>query len=82
MTCAACQAHVEKAVNKVDGVQVCTVNLLTNSMVVEFDAAVTAPETIISAVEHAGYGANIPGTAAASTPTGGTGDGSNEEADA
>ena len=49
MTCAACQAHVEKAVNKVDGVQACTVNLLTNSMEVEYSD--TTPETIIAAVE-------------------------------
>ncbi len=66
MTCAACQAHVEKAVNKVDGVQCCTVNLLTNSMVVDFDN--TTPETIISAVEHAGYGASLPGAAAGAAP--------------
>ena len=65
MTCAACQAHVEKAVNKVDGVQCCTVNLLTNSMVVDFDES-TTPQTIIAAVEQAGYGASLPG---ASAPT-------------
>ena len=76
MTCAACQAHVEKAVNKVSGVQSCTVNLLTNSMVVEYDASTTA-EAIISAVEHAGYGANIPGSA--SLTNAGTGSGSEEE---
>ena len=69
MTCAACQAHVEKAVNKVDGVQSCTVNLLTNSMVVEFEDS-TTPETIITAVEKAGYGASVPGTSAAAAPTG------------
>ena len=65
MTCAACQAHVEKAVNKVAGVQSCTVNLLTNSMVVEYTDAATA-ETIISAVEHAGYGASLPNAPSAS----------------
>jgi len=75
MTCAACQAHVEKAVSKVSGVQSCTVNLLTNSMVVEYDHSTTA-DTIISAVEHAGYGASIPGSTAASA---GSGDGSEEE---
>ena len=80
MTCAACQAHVEKAVNKVSGVQSCTVNLLTNSMVVEYDAT-TTPETIISAVEHAGYGASLPGSAASAAPTG-AGTGSEEEAHA
>ena len=37
MSCAACQAHVEKAVNTLDGVQTAAVNLLANSMVAEFD---------------------------------------------
>ena len=54
MSCAACSARVEKAVSKVDGVQSCSVNLLTNSMQVEGTAS---PETIIKAVEDAGYGA-------------------------
>ncbi len=56
MSCAACQARVEKAVNSVDGVQSCSVSLLTNSMGVEGDAA---PEQIIQAVEQAGYGASL-----------------------
>lgn len=68
MTCAACQAHVEKAVNKVSGVQCCTVNLLTNSMEVEF--ADTTPETIIAAVEKAGYGASLPNAPKAEAGTG------------
>jgi len=54
MTCAACSARVEKAVSAVEGVESCTVNLLTNSMNVEGKANA---ETIISAVEKAGYGA-------------------------
>ncbi len=54
MSCAACSARVEKAVSKVEGVQSCSVNLLTNSMQVEGTAS---PETIIKAVENAGYGA-------------------------
>ncbi len=54
MSCAACVARVEKAVNAVDGVTSCSVNLLTNSMGVEGNAT---PEMIISAVEKAGYGA-------------------------
>ena len=64
MTCAACQAHVQKAVDHVDGVASCAVNLLTNSMTVDYDPAATGPEAIIAAVEHAGYGASLPGTAA------------------
>ncbi len=54
MTCAACSAHVEKAVNGVSGVKACTVNLLTNSMVVDGEAN---SSQIIKAVSDAGYGA-------------------------
>ena len=56
MSCAACQAHVEKAVSKVPGVESCSVSLLTNSMGVEGTAD---PEEIIRAVEEAGYGASL-----------------------
>lgn len=56
MSCAACQARVEKAVSKVDGVDSCSVSLLTNSMGVEGNAS---PEDIIRAVENAGYGARL-----------------------
>ena len=55
MTCAACQARVEKAVAKVDGVTSCSVSLLTNSMGVEGTAMA---QDIIKAVEDAGYGAS------------------------
>jgi len=55
MSCAACQAHVEKAVSGVDGVESCSVSLLTNSMSVTGTAD---PEKIIKAVEDAGYGAS------------------------
>ncbi len=60
MSCAACQARVEKAVSGVDGVTQCAVSLLTNSMGVEGNAD---PEAIIKAVEEAGYGAYIKGGA-------------------
>ena len=56
MSCAACQAHVEKAVSKVPGVESCSVSLLTNSMGVEGSAS---PDDIIKAVEDAGYGASL-----------------------
>ena len=56
MSCAACQAHVEKAVNSVDGVDSCSVSLLTNSMTVTGSAV---PGDIIKAVEDAGYGASL-----------------------
>ena len=56
MTCASCQARVEKAVSKVDGVQSCAVSLLTNSMGVEGNAD---PNAVIKAVENAGYSAKL-----------------------
>ena len=58
MSCAACQARVEKAVSKVPGVTACSVSLLTNSMGVEGEAA---PADIIKAVTDAGYGAQPKG---------------------
>ncbi len=59
MSCAACSARVEKAVNAVEGVTSCSVSLLTNSMCVEGSASA---ETIINAVKAAGYGASEKGT--------------------
>ncbi len=56
MSCAACVARVEKAVNSVDGVNSCSVSLLTNSMGVEGNVD---PQKIILAVENAGYGATL-----------------------
>ena len=56
MSCAACQAHVEKAVSSVDGVSSCEVSLLTNSMQVTGSAS---SEAVIKAVENAGYGASL-----------------------
>lgn len=58
MSCAACSARVEKAVAKVDGVESCSVSLLTNSMGVEGTATA---ESIIAAVQAAGYGASVKG---------------------
>ena len=60
MSCAACQARVEKAVSAVPGVTACSVSLLTNSMGVEGDVS---PAQIIEAVTNAGYGAEVKGTA-------------------
>lgn len=59
MTCSACSSHVEKAVGKLLGIKQVTVNLLTNSMQVEYDEAVCNEEKIIEAVEKAGYGASL-----------------------
>ena len=58
MSCAACQARVEKAVSKVPGVESCNVSLLTNTMGVEGTAS---PADIMKAVEDAGYGASPKG---------------------
>lgn len=58
MSCAACSARVEKAVSGLDGVTECSVNLLTNSMLVD---GTTSEEDIIKAVESAGYGATLKG---------------------
>ena len=57
MTCAACQAHVQKAVNALPGVRQVSVNLLTNSMTVEYDESDLNSHQIVQAVEQAGYGA-------------------------
>lgn len=59
MTCSACSSHVEKAVRKLDGIKIANVNLLSNSMVAEYDEKVLNNEKIIEAVVDAGYGANV-----------------------
>lgn len=58
MTCAACQAHVDRAVSKLDGVQSVAVNLLAGSMLVDYDPAQVSPDDICTAVDHAGYSAS------------------------
>lgn len=67
MSCAACSARVEKAVSKVEGVTSCSVSLLTNSMGVEGTAS---SETVIRAVEEAGYGASLKGSQSQTTGQG------------
>lgn len=59
MSCASCQAHVEKAVSSIDGVSSCTVSLLTNSMKVEGNVS---SNVIIEAVSKAGYSAYVQGS--------------------
>ena len=59
MSCAACSARVERAVSSLAGVELCSVNLLTNSMDVEGNAS---DEQIIAAVTNAGYGASVIGS--------------------
>ena len=58
MSCAACSAHVEKAVARLSGVKTVTVNLLLNNMTVNFDEDLLKTEEIIRAVEDSGYGAS------------------------
>lgn len=58
MTCAACQAHVDRAVSKLDGVENVAVNLLAGSMMVDYDPAQVSPDDICTAVDRAGYSAS------------------------
>ena len=58
MTCAACQAHVQKAVEKLDGVSEVAVNLLSGSMAVDYDEQAVTPDEICRAVDRAGYSAS------------------------
>ncbi len=75
MTCAACQAHVERAVCALPGVENVAVNLLSGSMAVDFDEAAISPDAICDAVDRAGYtaavvgGAPAPGAASSSART-------------
>lgn len=59
MTCSSCSSHIEKAVNKLSGIQNANVNLLSNNMIVEYDENILDDTKIIQAVENAGYRANI-----------------------
>ncbi|MEO2480057.1 heavy metal translocating P-type ATPase [Collinsella aerofaciens] len=58
MTCAACQAHVDRAVSKLDGVESVAVNLLAGSMMVDYDPAQVSSDDICTAVDRAGYSAS------------------------
>ncbi|MBQ5325663.1 MAG: heavy-metal-associated domain-containing protein, partial [Oscillospiraceae bacterium] len=59
MTCSACSSRVEKSVSKLEGIGTVSVNLLTNSMQVEYPDGALTTEEIISCVEKAGYGAAL-----------------------
>ena len=67
MTCSACSAHVEKAVGKLEGIQTVNVNLLQNSMVVEYDDTALSADDIINAVKSGGYGASVQGATNSAT---------------
>jgi Cu+-exporting ATPase len=60
MTCAACQARVQRALTKAPGVDSASVNLMTNSATVEYDAGVTSPESLVEQIRATGYGAELP----------------------
>lgn len=70
MTCAACQAHVDRAVSKLDGVQSVAVNLLAGSMLVDYDPAQVTPDDICTAVDRAGYSASPVDAGTEATPGG------------
>ena len=70
MTCAACQAHVDRAVSKLDGVQSVAVNLLAGSMLVDYDPAQVSPDDICTAVDRAGYSASPVSTGTEAAPNG------------
>ena len=70
MTCAACQAHVDRAVSKLDGVQSIAVNLLAGSMMVDYDPAQVSPDDICTAVDRAGYSASPVSTGTEAAPNG------------
>ena len=70
MTCAACQAHVDRAVSKLGGVQNVAVNLLAGSMLVDYDPAQVTPDDICAAVDRAGYSASPVDAGTGAAPSG------------
>ena len=72
MTCAACQAHVDRAVSKLNGVQSVAVNLLASSMMVDYDPAQVTPDDICTAVDRAGYSASPVSTGTDAAQSGST----------
>ena len=73
MTCSACSSRVEKCANALEGVEKASVNLLTNSMQIEYDEKMLSTENIVQAVEKAGYGAALRQKGQASGSTGNNG---------
>ncbi|HLR22059.1 MAG TPA: heavy metal translocating P-type ATPase [Tissierellaceae bacterium] len=59
MTCASCAASVEKALRKVQGVEDVNVNLATNKATIEYASGVVSEDTLVEAVDNAGYGAKV-----------------------
>src|SRR5205823_7822859 len=62
MTCAACQARVQRALASAPGVGEATVNLLLHNASITFDPDATSPERLVEAIRATGYGASLPST--------------------
>src|SRR3954470_13114192 len=60
MTCAACQARVQRALTKAPGVGSASVNLMTNTATVDYDVDTTSPESLVEQIRATGYGAELP----------------------
>ena len=63
MTCAACQARVQRALERADGVETASVNLMTNAAQITFDDQVTSPAVLVETIRATGYGAELPSPA-------------------
>lgn len=63
MTCAACQATVQRALTKAPGVEKAAVNLMTNEATVQYDPSATSPEALVSAINDTGYVSHLPRSA-------------------
>jgi P-type Cu+ transporter len=63
MTCAACQARVQRALERAEGVETASVNLMTNAAQVTFDERVTSAERLVETIRSTGYGAELPSPA-------------------
>ena len=69
MTCAACSARVQRALERTDGVDQAAVNLMTNSAAITYDPARTSPQQLIAVVEKTGYEARVPADEFAAAPS-------------
>jgi P-type Cu+ transporter len=63
MTCAACQARVQRVLERAEGVETASVNLMTNAAQVTFDESVTSAEALVETIRATGYGAELPSPA-------------------
>ena len=63
MSCSACSSRVEKGVSRLEGMKSTAVNLLANTMMVEYDESILSPEAIVNTVKELGYGAIPPSEA-------------------